>query len=162
MIRKKDINHPTSRTEIAKYIKVSVWPPLPTRVDRWTVRSRTWGSSTIYMISHSYPNPVLSQTKSWTKYQSLGLTLLNARSSLILKPKLKFPTDKILYNFLDTLCHELKILSSFDFQYHTSNCVKLIRSVVRWFLFYLRRSSSISANEHYILSGIPRSAQNRL
>ena len=34
------------------------------------------------MISHSYPNPVLNQTKSRTKYQSLGLTLLNARSSL--------------------------------------------------------------------------------
>ena len=32
-------------------------------------------------ISLSYPNPVLNQTKSRTKYQSLGLTLLNARSS---------------------------------------------------------------------------------
>ena len=33
------------------------------------------------MISLSYLNPVLNQTKSRTKYQSLGLTLLNARSS---------------------------------------------------------------------------------
>ena len=38
-----------------------------------------------YMISHSYDNPVLNRTKSRTKYQSLGLTLLNARSSNFLQ-----------------------------------------------------------------------------
>ena len=35
------------------------------------------------LISLSYPNPVLNRTKSRTKYQSVGLTLLNARSSFI-------------------------------------------------------------------------------
>ena len=69
----------TSRTESSKVPQGLSMTLLPTKADRWTLRSRTWGSST--MISHSYPNPVLNRTESRTKYQSLGLTLLNARSS---------------------------------------------------------------------------------
>ena len=60
------------------------------------------------MISLSYPNPVLNRTKSRTKYQSLGLTLLNDRSSFLMKaslnewPKVWLHFDSILgyENFL--------------------------------------------------------------
>ena len=42
------INHPKLlELRVAKYLKVSVhMTPLPTQVVRWTVRSRTFGSST--------------------------------------------------------------------------------------------------------------------
>ena len=36
------------------------------------------------LVSLTHPNPVLNRTKSRSKYQSLGLTLLNARSSWLL------------------------------------------------------------------------------
>ena len=39
----------------------------------------------ITSISLSYPNPVMNQTKSRSKYPSLGLTLLNARSNFHVK-----------------------------------------------------------------------------
>ena len=47
MFREKVINHPKLiEVGVAKYLKVSECPPLPIQVDRWTARSRTWGSST--------------------------------------------------------------------------------------------------------------------
>ena len=36
----------TSRTESSQVPQGLSMTPLPTQVDRWTVRSRTWGSST--------------------------------------------------------------------------------------------------------------------
>ena len=49
-----------------------------------TFRRRIAGDQKFWFVRLTHPSSVLTQTKSSTKYQSLGLTLLNARSSCVL------------------------------------------------------------------------------
>ena len=88
MFREKVINHPKLlEVGVAKYLNVSeLPPPYPSRL---TGGQQGQGHGVVlhvqgeefWFVNLTHTSPVLNRTLSRTKYQSLGLTLLNARSS---------------------------------------------------------------------------------
>ena len=75
--------------EVVLHVQEEVYQPtltLKSRVAGTKNDSHDSFNKKCWIVSLSHPSSVLTRTYSRTKYQSLGLTLLNARSSLELLP----------------------------------------------------------------------------